>query len=350
MPLRLKNEVRVEAIGDELIVLDQSGAVVHRVAGDAASALRFVVDGIDVPAELDGPLESLIDAGVVERDGLSRRRLLLAAGAGAAGITTFALAAPTASASFGCPGTFKPSSATHKDGGAALVDFTFNTGKGATLLTFEGWGGGGGGGGGAKTSNPGGGGGGGAYAKVTLSSTYFVECTTYTIKIGSDGSGGTAGKADGDGGAGSEMKVGLRNAGDTADVVKDIIKAKGGAKGSKSGGAGGAGGTGSSANTGAGAVLARSNDGGAGAKTPDSSKGGGGGGAAGDGLSATGGAASGATGGTGGSSGGGNGGGGGASATAGSSGSAPGGGGGGGGSGATTGGAGAAGRLKVSWS
>jgi len=349
MPMRLTNDVRVEKVGGEFVALDRSGAVVHRVTGEAAVVLGLVIDGADVPSQYDDALATLVDAGVVESHGMTRRHLLLAAGAAGAGITTFALAAPSAAASSGCPGTFKPTSGTQThEGGAALVDFTFNTGKGATLITFEGWGGGGGGGG-AKTSNPGGGGGGGAYAKVTVSNTHFAECTTYTIKVGSDGSGGKAGTADGNGGAGSDMKVSLRNALNTADVVKDAIKAKGGSGGSKSLGSGGAGGTGSSA---AGtATLVRTNDGGAGAKAPDTSKGGGGGGGAGDAASATGGAASGATGGSGGSNPGtGAGGAGGASATNGSAGSAPGGGGGGGGSGSTTGGAGAAGRLKIYWS
>lgn len=349
MPLRLKEDVRIERIGDEVVALDRSGAVVHRVTGSAATAIAMIADGADLPAEFDDVVASLVEAGVVEQSGLNRRRLLLAAGAVGAGITTFSLNPPSAAASFGCPGTFKPTSGVQTyEGGAALVDFTFNTGKGATLITFEGWGGGGGGGG-AKSSSPGGGGGGGEYSKVTVSNTYFAECTTYTIKIGSDGAGGAGGKADGDGSDGSEMKVSLRNAANTADVVKDAIKAKQGKKGLKSGGAGGAGGTGGSA---AGtATLVRTNDGGAGAKAPDTSSGGGGGGGAGDGASAKGGAASGSSGGAGGSAPGtGNGGAGGSSASNGSAGSAPGGGGGGGGSGTTTGGAGAAGRLKIYWS
>ena len=46
--LRLQHSVRVEAVGDEAVVLDASGEIVHRATGDAVQRLELLADGVAV--------------------------------------------------------------------------------------------------------------------------------------------------------------------------------------------------------------------------------------------------------------------------------------------------------------
>lgn len=96
--------MRVEIVGNEAVVLDRSGSVVHHVSGDAAAVLTLVLQGIDevdVPKYLQPAVAELIDEGVVRASDWSRRNLLKAGGASLAGaaIITVALPSPAAAAS-----------------------------------------------------------------------------------------------------------------------------------------------------------------------------------------------------------------------------------------------------------
>lgn len=189
--IRLRDGLRVEDLGDEIVILDADGDALHRVDGDATAAVRLLQDGVarrDIPAELTDAVTSLADAGLVDGPNHLSRRAALVSGGGialtAATVTTFALADPAAASTM-CAMGVTPSD-------TQIIDtsgpYSHTTGPNQTSLAVHAWGGGGGGGGGGW-SRGGGGGGGGAYAGGTVSTT---ECTTYnfTVTIGAAGSGG----------------------------------------------------------------------------------------------------------------------------------------------------------------
>jgi hypothetical protein len=190
--VRVNIGIRIEELDGEAIVLDRSGAVVHRLSGLAVEALRLAREGVDdgdVPGHLEQAMASLVEAGVVSPSRLSRRRLMLAAGAGA-GITTFVLASPAAAASV-CPANVTPTA----DNNAGYFYISpvnvaelryYRTGPGVTSIRVRLVGGGGGQGfNGYASGDPyGGGGGGGAFAEKVVAVT---PCTTYAIRVGAGG-------------------------------------------------------------------------------------------------------------------------------------------------------------------
>lgn len=277
--LRLRDGLRVEEFDGELVVLDPSGATVHRVTGDGVAALRLLEQGVsdhDVPAELADAVDALADAGLVSgRGGLSRRAAIAAGGAtawAAATVTTFALADPAAAWST-CrngktPTPNDPSSTGKKYTTAGTHTWTSgpsgfhdpNTQQSYNVLVRA-WGGGGGGGD-DGCSYGGGGGGGGAYAQKTIS---VLECTDYTVTVGAGG----AAKNDG-----------------SRSVFKDdsTLKAAAGKKGATANcGGGGAGGSGGSTADSEGSTKWAGGSGGGGGSYSNTATGGGSAGSTGNG-------------------------------------------------------------------
>lgn len=242
--IRLRDDVRVQRMGDEAVVLDTEGEAVHRLTGTAVAAINLLVAGVEVdavPDQLRSTMDELVATGLVLNGGVwTRRRFMRLASVGgaawtAATVTTFALADPAAAAtqcSAGWAATSLPQKYT------MAGQYTFNTGPAGTMaamsynLLIRAWGGGGGGGGGSVDSTGGGGGGGeyrGGYISVT-------ECTMYTITVGAGGGGG--GMPGGTGGTSS---------------FGSLLTAIGGSGGEEPGsgqGTGGAGGTGGTGGTG----------------------------------------------------------------------------------------------------
>lgn len=269
--------LRIEEVGGEFVVFDRdSGASIHHVSGDAAEALRMILDDGCVPEHLHAAADDLIRSGIVqEPTQWSRRRALvtggkaLAAGGavwGAATVTTFALSDPAAAATpCTSPGPTNPQS--QKYTGNA----TFITGRGVTTLKVRCWGGGGGGGGGKYdgTWSSGSGGGGGAYA-YTASLT-VTPCTAYTVVVGT---GGTGGARRNDGQPGNDSYFGSTS----------TVMAKGGGKGIGANGGNPSGGTGGQASASVGATTKTTGgNGGIGGNQVAQNDGGGGGGGASDG-------------------------------------------------------------------
>jgi hypothetical protein len=99
----------VQDLGHELVICDEARAVVHRVDGPAATALRLVLGAEGAPVEVvvDDATTALIDAGVLidldaaTTEQVSRRRMIAlgAAAAGAIGLVTMALPGAAAAAS-----------------------------------------------------------------------------------------------------------------------------------------------------------------------------------------------------------------------------------------------------------
>lgn len=244
--LRLRDGVRVEAVGDEAVLLDASGETVHRVTGDAVRALELLADGVsvaDVPEDLLSVMDDLTALGVLDTPSLwSRRRTIIAGGGAAfaaATVTTFALAGPVAALTE-CTGDAPTTTPQYYSTPGA---YSFKTGPGVTSLLVRAWGGGGGGGGGDDDST-GGGGGGGEYRGGTIA---VSACTTYTITVGAGGQrGGAAGTGNGQGGLGNNVK----GAAGGSSSFGSLLIANGGGGGEQGsphagsgGGAGGAGGT-----------------------------------------------------------------------------------------------------------
>lgn len=279
--LQLREDLRVEEIDQELVVLDAAGEALHRVTGDGVPAVRLLESGVaeaEIPDHLFEAVEALAQAGLVSgRRRLSRRKLIAVGGATwvAATVTTFALADPAAAWS-SCRNGKTP---TAPDSGSAgkkyTVPGTYNWVSGPSgfhtpntqqsyNIIVRAWGGGGSGGHDALTLG-GGGGGGGAYVDATIS---VVECTDYTVVVGSGGTGNSVNGAD------SYFK-------DTA-----TLKAAGGSRGIDAAfldsGDGGAGGTVANSAPAGGNRRAGGN-GGTGGAFSDTACGGGSGGSTGDG-------------------------------------------------------------------
>ena len=236
MKVGLKPSIRVEDLGAEVVVLDAERSVMHRLPeGRSAEIVRLLSCStakiVTVESDVQA-ISELIDLGIlVEPEGWSRRRVLLAGGAAwtAATVSSFVLADPVAASTMcgsGVSPTTRP--ATYTTVGNSGMFTTGPAGVGMTTfsLTVHAWGGGGGGAGGSNDST-GGGGGGGEYRGGSVS---VNECTTYTVTVGSGGGGG--GGTAGDGGDSS---------------FGSLLIAKGGIGGTEPGsgmGVGGAGGMG----------------------------------------------------------------------------------------------------------
>lgn len=235
--LVLRDDLLIGEIDSELVVLDASGEVVHRVTGDGVDAVRLLQSGVAedlIPDRLIEAVDALAQMGLVSGRGtLSRRKMIAAGGATwvAATVTTFVLADPAAAWSIcrngkvptandsGSTGKKYTSAGTYTWVSGPSGFHTPNTQQNLTKLVRA-WGGGGSGGKDQGTFG-GGGGGGGAYVHANIS---VLECTEYTVVVGSGGTGNSVnGSASTFGGA-------------------TTLKAAGGAKGNDEGNSGGAGG------------------------------------------------------------------------------------------------------------
>lgn len=287
-PVRLKQHLRIETIGDEVVVFDRdSGESISRLTGDAVEALRLLQaaqGATSLPERLSPAVAELAGAGIVEHPGwISRRDALIKGGKAAAvvgaawtaaSVTSFRLADPAMAAS-PCPNGNQtdPAQQTYTASG------TYTTWSGVNSLLVRCWGAGGGGGGGHYTFlswGSGAGGGGGAYAHdVALP---VSPCTTYVVTVG------TGGQAGGTGGAGGNSSF---NAGASA-----LVLARGGGGGSRGvPGGNAAAGAGGSAATSIGGTRLGGGNGGIGGNVGTSTNvgGGGGGGASTGGVGANGG-------------------------------------------------------------
>lgn len=283
-PVRLKQHLRVETIGDEVVVFDRdSGESISRLTGDAVEALRLLQaaqGATSLPERLSPAVAELAGAGIVEHPGgISRRDALIKGGKAAAvvgaawtaaSVTSFRLADPAMAAS-PCPdGTQNP---TLEQKYTSAGTFTYTTWSGETTLLVRCWGAGGGGGG-AGWSLDGGGGGGGAYASASVT---VSPCTTYTVAVGTGGGAGTTGgglSRGGDGGNGGTTQ--FRSGGSV------LLTANGGSGGRGARAANtGNGGNGGAATTGGGVTSYKGGNG---------YRGGGGGGGAGSGSAGSNGA------------------------------------------------------------
>lgn len=286
---RLRDDLRIEAVGDETIVFDSSsGASLHRLTGDAVDALRLIShggDGAVVPDRYRSALEELVVAGIVEdASQVTRRRALVTGGKGlaiggatwaTATVTTFALADPAA-ATTPCtsPGPTDPNATGVKNETPGTYTYITRPGQTTLLVRCLGGGGGGGGSNGGYTSGTGGGGGGYARGIITV-----TPCTTYSYVVGAGGAAGNKG----DGGAG----------GDSYFISTSVMNGGGGGKGiGVSGSTGGAGGSGTATGTSTTTQSGGSGGGrasGTGCCNTNRGNGGGGGGGAGDSSGGTGG-------------------------------------------------------------
>lgn len=201
---RLRPGLRLERVGDELVVLDQASHRVHRLTGPAADAVTRLAEGsqgTSVPAEV---LEALRAAGIID-GALSRRRALGASAAAGLGVVSMALPAAFAAASGGGGG----SSSLTVSGGTlvtplvdgepigGVVDITYRTftsdgtlslkGSGTLLVDILVIGGGGGGGGGDLNS----GGSGGAGGAVSIARSVTLGVADYDVVVGEGGAGGS---------------------------------------------------------------------------------------------------------------------------------------------------------------
>ena len=213
---RLGDGLRIEEVGDEVVVLDAAQGLVHRLNGDAAAAARHLLT--QGPEGALGPdvvgLDELVDAGIVVSD-LPRRRVLRAGAGALVGVSTFALPSALAAATITGPnGSVSVAGGTTSevvDGSTTYVVHTFTadgdlvvTGGSVDVQYVAVGGGGGGGGGGFDTSvgytiSGGGGGGGEVVTSTGLTTGSFVTLAagTYPVTVGAGGSAGTSGSRTG---------------------------------------------------------------------------------------------------------------------------------------------------------
>lgn len=283
MSLKVRSDLRVEAVGEDLMVLDAADGQVHSLSGGLAEALRLVVAGTapsDIPSHLDDALASLIDKGIVENGGWSRRKMLATGGVGAAafGGTLISMQLPAAAAASSCPG------ADQGDDLATPITYntpgstSFKTGGMVTMVTVTAWGGGGGGGDdNGSNSRGGGGGGGGGFITTTVTVT---PCTVYTVTVGDRGVTGTdTPGTDGTASSFTDFGINITAGGGKGGGWYPF----GGMDGDNDGGAGGAAGTASGGSPSGTASWAGGKGGDGRGSAFNSGGGGGGGGSAGQG-------------------------------------------------------------------
>lgn len=197
----LRPGLRVDRLGTEVVVLDATSALVHRLNGPAAEVLnRVVLRGqavADLPARLGPAVAGLREAGVL-RGEVPRRQALGAAAAGTVGILTLVLPAAAAAATGGGDGVGTASDdssdgdLTLPSGMTAAAGYTYRTF--ATPGSFAFVVGGSGtltvdvllvGGGACGMNNVGGGGGAGAVS-IALDQTLSAGSATVIVGAGGD--------------------------------------------------------------------------------------------------------------------------------------------------------------------
>lgn len=205
--------IRVEKVGKEWVGVWGDSQTAFRMTGDAALVIELLSAGERVVPEALLPVaEVLAEHGVLMPLGLqhrhfSRRHVMQIGVAGAVGLTVLSLPTAASAASFtgtltaapvvaASPQSVTPpgaSRATWRFTNTAGYTFTVNKVLNAYALVV---GGGGGGGGGTSGYAGGGGGGGGvnmgANDDSTLLAIQFVPATTYTVAVGTAGTGGSA--------------------------------------------------------------------------------------------------------------------------------------------------------------
>ncbi len=261
----LRDGLRVEDLGHELVVLDAVGGRVHRLTGAAADALRAVISGVALPARARRTLGAvgILATDDPRRDGSDPdRRAVLAASA--LGVSTLLLPAPGMSASL--TGLSAGGSAyLIVTGAASASSAPIGELQHLTFTTLAGFAGqrhftpsesldvevvlvGGGGGGGT------GGGGGGEVVRRILS----IDPIRHDVTVGTGGGNETPGALTGDQGGASRIVL---NSGGS-----ELVAAMGGAGGSIDGPGGASGGV--SGNDGGGPGLTGAGGGGGGAGGP----------------------------------------------------------------------------------
>ena len=210
MTIKIRKGLRVESAGDDLVVLDGTEGEVHSLSGATAEALRLVEAGVarsDIPNHLESALASLIDGGIVEDNGWSRRKMLVAGGLGATvfGGSFISMTLPAAADASSCSGIEPGDDLATPKVYNSVGTFSFTTGTKVTAVTVNVWGAGGGGGDDRGLSSiAGGGGGGGGFIQTTID---VDPCTAYTVTVGA---GGTTTSGDGnDGGASTFSGTGI---------------------------------------------------------------------------------------------------------------------------------------------
>ena len=107
---KINQGLRVEHVGEEIVLLDSVGLVVHTLTGDAARCFDLVANG-RTETEVSPALETLVAAGLVTiTDGTGKtavsRRKALAYGAAGAGVVAASLSSMALPAAAGSATTF----------------------------------------------------------------------------------------------------------------------------------------------------------------------------------------------------------------------------------------------------
>lgn len=292
-PPRLRPGLRVDRVGEELLVLDGSSHRVHRLRGPAADVVRRLRDGVAVPfgdPEVVRVVAALRSAGVVE-GGVSRRRALGAAAAAGLGIMTLSLpgAAMASTHIDGSGSSFSVSGGTagvpsgaFAGSMAAAEDYTYMTFTSDSTAVVSGNGtidilliSGGGGGAGGISSSVSYGGGGGAAGAVFLNRDFSVTEGSFSFVVGAGGDGGAADQSGGLGGSTYVAGIGTTQGGGIGGSGSQggAAYAAGGGIGRSvdggAGGGGGGGGTGTGVASGVAGLDATDGEGGAGGAGPE---------------------------------------------------------------------------------
>ena len=132
---------RVEHVGEEIVVLDGGGLVVHTLTGDVARCFDLIANG-QTETEVSPALETLVAAGLVtitdgtDETAVSRRKALTygAVGAGvvAVGFSTMALPSAVAAASAGGGGGGGGATTTTTPSGTPTSQAVFGTSRNNT--------------------------------------------------------------------------------------------------------------------------------------------------------------------------------------------------------------------------
>lgn len=103
MRFKVRRGLRIEQIDGDVVVLDSVNAGLHRLSGDAARAVLLADADDAIPADLRTAAGELVDLGILESDGWSRRKMLIRGGAGiavaGAGVVSMSLPAAAAAGS-----------------------------------------------------------------------------------------------------------------------------------------------------------------------------------------------------------------------------------------------------------
>ena len=137
----INDGLRIEHVGDEIVLLDSAGLVAHTLTGDVARCFELVASG-QIETEISPALETLAAAGLVtiaggtDETAVSRRKALAfgAVGAGvvAVGLSSMALPVAAATASSGSTTTTSSSTTTTLPAGTPTNDGIIGTAKSNT--------------------------------------------------------------------------------------------------------------------------------------------------------------------------------------------------------------------------